>query len=117
MIQLLAMEYLQEAGLKVDVAASAADALNKLRLIPGGVDAVVIDIGLPDRSGDALVREIRSMYPSLPLVAASGRSREELQLLFKDVPLIRVVSKPYTAEGLTSALRAFGLCPAKPIPR
>jgi PAS domain S-box-containing protein len=117
MIQLLAMEYLQEGGFKVDVAASAADALNKLRLIPGGVDAVVIDIGLPDRSGDALVREIRSMYPSLPLVAASGRSREDLQLLFKDVPLIRVVSKPYTAEGLTTALRAFGLRPAKPIPR
>jgi len=117
MIQLLATEYLEDAGLRVDVAASAADALDKLRLIPGGVDAVVIDIGLPDRSGDALVREIRSVYPQLPLVVASGRSPEDLRSLFKDVPITRVVGKPYTADALTAALREFGLCTGKPARR
>ena len=109
MIQMLATEYLEEAGLKVDTAPSATDALNKLRLIPGGVDAVIIDIGLPDRSGDALVREIRSLYPTLPLVVASGRGREDLQLLFAGVPRLSVVSKPYTADGLTAALRAVSI--------
>ena len=63
MIQMLAVQYLEERGLKADVAGSATDALNKLRLIPGGVDAVVIDLGLPDRPGDVLVREIRSLFP------------------------------------------------------
>jgi len=109
MIQMLATEYLEDAGLKVDTAASVTDALNKLRLIPGGVDAVIIDIGLPDRSGESLVREIRSIYPTLPLVVASGRGRKDLQLLFKDVAMLSVVSKPYTADGLTGALRAVGV--------
>jgi PAS domain S-box-containing protein len=109
MIQMLAVDYLEEAGLKVDVAPTARDALNKLRLIPGGVDAVVIDIGLPDRNGDALVREIRSIYPSLPVVIASGRGQEDLRVLFKDAPLISVVSKPYTADSLIAALRVVGI--------
>ena len=108
-IQLLVMEYLQDAGLKVDVAGSVTDALNKLRLIPGSVDAVIVDVAVPDRNGDALIREMRSLYPSLPLLLASGRGQEDLQLLFKDVPLTSVVRKPYTAEGLMAALRGFGI--------
>ena len=71
LIQLLATEYLEEAGLKVDIAASAIEALNKLRLIPGGVDAVIVDLRLPDRAGDALVRELRSIVP-----VAASRDRE-----------------------------------------
>ena len=108
---MLAVDYLQEAGLKVDVASSGTDALNKLRLIPGGVDAVVVDLGLPDRKGDALVHEIRAIYPSLPIVIASGGGQENLRSLFKDLPLISVVNKPYTADELKAALRAVGIRP------
>jgi PAS domain S-box-containing protein len=111
LIQLLAVDYLQEIGLKVDVASSGTDALNKLRLIPGGVDAVVIDLGLPDRKGDALVHEIRAIYPSLPIVIASGGGQEKLRSLFKSVSLISVVNKPYSADELTAALRAVGIHP------
>ena len=111
LIQMLAVDYLQEAGLKVDVASSGTDALNKLRLIPGGVDAVVVDLGLPDRKGDALVHEIRAIYPSLPIVIASGGGQENLRSLFKDLPLISVVNKPYTADELKAALRAVGIRP------
>jgi len=77
----------------------------------------VIDIGLPDRSGDALVREIRSVYPQLSLVVASGRSPEDLRSLFKDVPITWEVGKPYTEDALTAALREFGLCTGKPARR
>ena len=109
LIQMLATEYLEDCGLKVDTAGSATEALNKLRLIPGGVDALVVDMGLPDRTGDVLVREVRSIYPSLPLVIASGQSKKELRRLFKDMTLVSFVSKPYTAEELKNAVRAIGI--------
>jgi PAS domain S-box-containing protein len=109
LIAMLAVEYLEEAGLKVDTAASASEALNKLRLIPGGVDAVIIDMGLPDRKGDALVREIRSVYPSLPVVIASGQDQEQLRRSFKDSPSLALVAKPYTSNELRGALRAAGV--------
>ena len=109
LIQMLATEYLEDCGIKVDTAGSASEALNKLRLIPGGVDALVVDMGLPDRKGDALVREVRSMYPSLPIVVASGQGREELRQLFKDMASITFVKKPYTSEDLKAAIRAIGI--------
>jgi DNA-binding response OmpR family regulator len=69
-------------------------------------------VGLPDRKGDALVHEIRTIYPSLPIIIASGHGQESLRSLFKDVPLIAIVNKPYTADGLTAALRTVGIRPA-----
>jgi PAS domain S-box-containing protein len=109
LIQLLATEYLEEAGLKVDIAVSGADALNKLRLIPGGVEAVIVDMGLPDRKGEDLVREIRTIYPSLPIIIASGQAKHHLRSLFLDMESISFVAKPYTAEQLCAALRARGI--------
>jgi PAS domain S-box-containing protein len=109
MIQMLAAEYLEEAGLKVEVAGSATDAMNKLRLIPGGVDAVIVDVGLPDRRGDALVREIRTMYPSLPIVLATGYDPSDLQESFQNDAKISFVSKPYTADDLKAAMRRYGI--------
>ena len=109
LVQMLATEYLEDCGLKVDTAGSATEALNKLRLIPGGVDALVIDMGLPDRKGDVLVQEVRAIYPSLPLVIASGQSKKDLRALFKDMALVTFVRKPYTAEGLKDAMRAIGI--------
>jgi PAS domain S-box-containing protein len=114
LIQLLATEYLEEAGFKVDAAGSAIEAMNKIRLVPGGVDAVIIDVGLPDRRGDALVSEIRAIYPSLPVVLASGQSAADLRERFKGEGGMAFVTKPYTAHNLLAALRTIGLNPALP---
>jgi PAS domain S-box-containing protein len=109
LIQMLATEYLEEAGFQVDVARSATEAINKLGLMPGGIDAVIIDMRLPDRGGDALFAEIRAIYPTLPTVLASGQSLVELREAFQDQPNVGFVVKPYTAETLLDALRKLGL--------
>jgi DNA-binding response OmpR family regulator len=109
LIQELAMEYLEEVGIKVDTATSGTDALNKLQLVPGGVDAVILDMGLPDRRGDDLVREIRSVHPTLPIVIASGRDSAEIRNLLADTGSVVSIRKPYAAEDLRAALRSFGI--------
>jgi PAS domain S-box-containing protein len=109
LIQMLATEYLQQAGFTVDVAGSATQAINKLGLLPGGVDAVVVDIGLPDRRGDALIREIRALHPSLPVVLATELGNADLQSMFKGQEKIAFVSKPYTEQNLLNALRSVGV--------
>jgi DNA-binding NarL/FixJ family response regulator len=43
------------------------------------VCTAIIDIGLPDRRGDALVAEVRAINPSLPIVIASGYVEEALR--------------------------------------
>jgi DNA-binding response OmpR family regulator len=107
LIQLLAVDYLEDAGFSVDTAGSATEAMNKLGLVPGGVDAVIVDIGLPDRKGDALIREIRTLYPSLPAVIASGQKSDQLHV--DQMSNIAFVAKPYSASDLIRALRAVGV--------
>ena len=109
LIQMLAREYLEECALKVDVASTAAEALNKLRLVPGGVDAMVIDMGLPDSKGDSLVREVRSIYPSLPIVIASGQGNADVREKFKGMISVAIVDKPYSADQLKAAIRTIGI--------
>ena len=109
LIQMLAIEYLQEAGFQVDAARSATEAMNKLALVPGGVDAVILDIGLPDRNGDKLAREIRAIHSSLPIVLATGHGANTLRQAFKGEQHLAFVEKPYTARDLLGALRKLGI--------
>ena len=107
LIQMLAVEFLEDVGFKVDTAGTAREALNKLALVSGGFIAVIVDIGLPDRSGDDLVREIRSMHSSLPIIVATGKGANDLCEIFDGTKHIAFVGKPYRAEDLYDALRAI----------
>jgi CheY-like chemotaxis protein len=109
LIQMLAREFLEECAVTVHVASTAAEALNKLRLIPGGVDAMVIDMGLPDSTGDVLVRSVRAIHPSLPIVIASGKGAADVRETFKGMVSIAIVNKPYTADDLKAAIRTIGI--------
>jgi CheY-like chemotaxis protein len=66
-------------------------------------------MGLPDRRGDMLVRELRAIYPDLPIVIASGRDQRDLETAFKAQPKIAVIGKPYAAGDLLAALRTVGI--------
>ena len=109
LIQILAKEYLEETGFNVDTAGSAAEAMNKLALIPGGVNAAIVDMGLPDQKGDVLIRELRRLHPTLPVVVTTGQGAESTGDAFRGVPNIAFVQKPYSAAGLVSALRSLGV--------
>jgi PAS domain S-box-containing protein len=109
LIQMLAVQYLEEAGFKVDTAGSAAEAMNKLQLVPGGVDAVVLDLGLPDKKGDVLIREIRALYGSLPILLATGQRAAALGEQLKGEKHIGFITKPYTAADLLAGLRRLGI--------
>jgi CheY-like chemotaxis protein len=105
----LALEALSDFGYIADDAASAAEALAKLGDSP--FDAVIIDVGLPDRPGDALAEEVRARWPALIIVMASGYDGVELARRFAADPLVRIVTKPYSIEALHAALLALGVAP------
>jgi DNA-binding NarL/FixJ family response regulator len=56
-----------------------------------------------------LARELRAIYPSLPIVIATGRSSSELRGPLQDETTITFVGKPYTSDDLLAALRAVGV--------
>ena len=78
LIQMVVAEELQDLGFAVEVAGTAAEARGKLRALNGEADAAIVDMGLPDAKGDDLVREIRAMFPALPIVIASGHDDRDV---------------------------------------
>jgi len=109
LIQMVVAEELQDLGFAVELAGTAADASRKLRALNGEVDAAIVDMGLPDANGDELVRDLRSVFPALPIVIASGQDKATLQRLFRGQAGIGFLSKPYTTENLRITLRSVGV--------
>jgi CheY-like chemotaxis protein len=108
LVSMMAVEALSDIGFICEEAANAAEALQKLRG-PDRFDAVILDMRLPDRSGDDLAREIRAIRSDLAIVIASGYDKGPLQELFAADPRIVVVAKPYLGNDLRQALERLGV--------
>ena len=106
------VDSLTELGYRVEEAASALEAANRIRSAGDYIDAVVIDIGLPDRRGDALAAELRALHARLPIIIASGYVETPLQDRFKHDPYFRFRTKPYDTRQLASALTAMAVEPS-----
>jgi CheY-like chemotaxis protein len=109
LVRMFAVDVLEECGFKIEEAGTAQEALDLLAKIPGAPVAAVLDLGLPDRSGDSLADEIRRLHPQLPIVIASGRSEREIRDRFATDPLVAALVKPYTASLLLETLSRLGV--------
>ena len=68
-------------------------------------DAVVLDLGLPDMDGQALIGRIRALSP-VPIVVLSSRGDEAAKVAALDAGADDYVTKPFGAEELMARLRA-----------
>jgi DNA-binding response OmpR family regulator len=108
LVRMFAVDALEDVGFQV---LQAGDATEAIQALAGGdpVQAVIVDMGLPDRSGDQLAGEMRAQRPDLPILIASGRSERELKDRFASDPRTGVLVKPYTASMLVGALNSLGV--------
>ncbi len=109
LVRLFATDILQDAGYRVEQAADAAEAFKLLDRAPHNLHAAVIDLGLPDISGDQLAQKVRTRHTDLPILIASGRSEKELRERFSSDRRTGILGKPYTAAMLVDALASLGV--------
>ena len=67
---------LRRSGHEVHIARTGAEALVLGQTVEG-LDAVISDIGLPDKSGLDLMRQLKAIQPTLPGIALSGYGMEK----------------------------------------
>jgi DNA-binding response OmpR family regulator len=108
LVRMFAVDALEDAGYSVDQAGTAAEALQALEQ-GQAVHAAIVDLGLPDRSGDLLAADMRASHADLPILIASGRSERELKERFSGDQGIAILVKPYTASMLVDALESLGV--------
>lgn len=63
---------LRNRGYEVMTATTGGQAIEQVGGLPP--DVVVLDLGLPDRDGLAVIGELRTREPTLPIVVLSARS-------------------------------------------
>jgi two-component system, OmpR family, KDP operon response regulator KdpE len=94
---------LTAAGYRVIEAEDAARALRLLKT--DKPDIVILDLGLPDRSGLELIPEIRKAS-TVPIVVLSARHDERAKVEALDLGADDYIAKPFAMGELTARLRA-----------
>jgi two-component system KDP operon response regulator KdpE len=94
---------LTAAGYEVVSAESGAQALRLA--VTGAPDVIVLDLGLPDRDGKEVLRDIRA-FSQTPVIILSARDRESEKIEALDLGADDYVEKPFGIGELTARLRA-----------
>ena len=71
----------------------------------GGVDAMLLDLGLPDLDGLEVLARIRG-FSRLPVIVVTARDRQAEKVLALDAGADDYVTKPFDTEELLARLRA-----------
>lgn len=84
----------------------AENGKNALALLErGGIDLVVLDLGLPDIDGVEVLRKIRVSGASTPVIVLSSRNDEAVKVKALDLGADDYVTKPFGIDELLARIR------------
>ena len=97
-------EYLQmmlgESGHKVIMAADGREGIQRYMENRGEIGLVLLDMGLPEMSGEEVLSTIVRVNPGAKVVAVSGPVEPEVQASVLKIGAADYLGKPYLAEEL-----------------
>ncbi len=94
LIRLMAVDMLNILGFGVLEAGSGAEALAVAAEYSYGIDALMIDLGLPDQRGEDVVRQVAFGRPGLPVIITSGADASAGRAL-DGFGVVAFLEKPY----------------------
>jgi DNA-binding response OmpR family regulator len=96
---------LGDIGFTVDIAASAADASAALELI--NYDAAILDLGLPDGDGLAVLAAARRVGNALPILILTARDAVEDRVAGLNAGADDYLTKPFAMAELIARIKAL----------
>jgi PAS domain S-box-containing protein len=97
---------LEKMGYSVDAYTSPLAALGGFNADPGAYDVVVTDLTMPDLTGIDLIREIRRIRKTIPVVLVSGFNDEMTREAAAREDIFVFVRKPLLARNLSRGIRS-----------
>jgi len=97
-------EALKRRGVQSDVAANLAD--GRQMLSAARYVALLLDLGLPDGDGLALIRSLRGQNNPIPVIAVSARSALDARIAGLNAGADDYVVKPFDVDELTARIHA-----------
>lgn len=94
---------LEREGIEVLWARDGAEALNRMKAEK--VDLVFVDVFLPGENGVDLIRQMRSLFPNVPVAVLSSYVDKELILSAVKAGAIDYILKPFKREYLLERVK------------
>lgn len=104
--RLVCVRYLELLGHRALVAEHGAAAMTLLAQHQGGIDAILMDISLPGKSGLEVAQDIHAMarWAQVPVIVMSAHISPQAQAAQLASGLAAFLSKPFTLDALARAL-------------
>jgi DNA-binding NarL/FixJ family response regulator len=97
----------QEEDLEV-VSQASSIAEGRERMAQGGIDAAIVDIPLPDKGAEDMVRDLHEANPSIPVLTLTAIEDEEVIDRFLEAGASEVLPKDLSLAEVLAAVRRLG---------
>ena len=111
-VRLVTARMLTELGHRVVVADSGRRGIELLDSQPDSIDLIVLDLTMPEQSGEQALAELRLVRSDVPVVISSGFQAEDAALLLKLPNVVGFLDKPHTMTGLEMLLASIAQAPS-----
>lgn len=118
-IGLLLRPHLEQMGFRVSLARTLADARALLARPTAAVDAVLLDLHLPDGSGFDLLRQLRAApaHRTLPVLVLTGEGEDRILGAIRELNAT-LLTKPFSPTKLMARIAVMmGDAPPPPPPQ
>ncbi len=103
-VQKYLKELLLDNGYSVQIAPDGVSALNTIQKTPP--DIVILDLGLPNMSGESVCAEIRKKYPSMRVIILTAKDGVADIVNGLNLGADDYVTKPFVADELLARIKA-----------
>lgn len=94
---------LEQSGFRVITAPDGAEGLELF--MQHAVDAVVLDVVMPEMGGQDVLSNLRAIAPRLPVILVTGYNNESLMAVASRDPATQVLRKPFHASAILDAIK------------
>jgi DNA-binding response OmpR family regulator len=101
-------------GYAVTVTHDADAADDELRVAGANIDLVLLDLGLPGRGGEEVLRRLRRTGSTTPVIVLTARAEVADRVRGLDAGANDYVTKPFAFEELLARIRAVGRTVGRP---
>ena len=91
---------LKDHGYEVITCSTGGAALNVFEKRASKIDAVILDLTLPETSGQELFHKLKAISPKIPILLTSGYSAEHAEEIFPPGSIAGFLKKPYDITTL-----------------
>jgi two-component system cell cycle sensor histidine kinase/response regulator CckA len=106
-VRLVTGRMLSELGHQVVTADSGRRGIELLKEQPDSIDLVVLDLTMPEQSGEHTLGELRVVRDDIPVVITSGFQAEDASALLRMPNVVGFLDKPHTMTSLEMSIAAL----------